>query len=248
MAFNRCSSLTGVNIPASVNEIGYGAFCGCGSLASINIPAGVTQIDELMFHSCKGLTSISIPESVTYIGDQAFFDCKNLSGVFFYGNAPRTGFDIFANANSELTVFYLKGKTGFTTPTWCGVATAKFDNGNKPAAQLISVMLDGKQLEFNSQPVILNGTTLVEFRTIFENLGLYVSWDKSTRIVTGTKSGLDIKLKAGSNTATVNGVNKTLQASPGIINGYTMVPLRFIAEASGKSVIWDGDSDIINID
>jgi hypothetical protein len=43
------------------------------------------------------------------------------------------------------------------------------------AEEPIRVMLDGKQLSFSESPLIDNGSTLVQFRPIFENLGLYLT-------------------------------------------------------------------------
>lgn len=49
-----------------------------------------------------------------------------------------------------------------------------------------------------------------------------------------------IQLQIGSATAMVNGKKVPLDVSPEIINGSTMVPLRFIGEAIGAKVAWDG--------
>ena len=59
-AFEKCSSLTSVNIPSSVTEIGYEAFSGCSSLTSVNIPSSVTSIGEWAFDDCRGLRSVYV--------------------------------------------------------------------------------------------------------------------------------------------------------------------------------------------
>ena len=68
-------------IPASVTEIGEGAFFGCSSLTSISIPPSVTEIGHSAFFGCSNLTSISIPSSVTEIGHSAFSGCSNLTSI-----------------------------------------------------------------------------------------------------------------------------------------------------------------------
>ena len=60
-----------------VTSIGCGAFEG-SSLTNINIPSSVTNIGNYAFMFCSGLTSIEIPFSVTSIGEDAFYGCGNL--------------------------------------------------------------------------------------------------------------------------------------------------------------------------
>ena len=50
----------------------------------------------------------------------------------------------------------------------------------------------------------------------------------------------EVKLTIGSTTAYVNGQAQTLDVAPVIENSRTLMPLRFIAEAMGATVEWDG--------
>lgn len=95
------------------------------------------------------------------------------------------------------------------------------------------------RIPFRVAPLLRNGTTLVEFRPIFEKLGYAIRFDSVTKTITGTKPGLSLNLRLGNNNATVNGTARTLNVAPQAIGGSTMVPLRFIAEASGKEVSWN---------
>lgn len=49
----------------------------------------------------------------------------------------------------------------------------------------------------------------------------------------------EVKLVIDSTTATINGVESTLDSAPVIVDGRTLVPVRFISEAIGASVDWD---------
>ncbi|MDE5989287.1 MAG: leucine-rich repeat domain-containing protein [Duncaniella sp.] len=80
-AFSGCSFLTSITIPNSVTEIERSAFEGCSSLASITIPNWVTKINGSAFRGCSSLTSITIPNSVTGIGSSAFSGCSSLTSV-----------------------------------------------------------------------------------------------------------------------------------------------------------------------
>lgn len=66
------------SIRKGVKVIGNSAFEKCYSLTSINIPDSVTNIGESAFAFCSSLTNIDIPNSVTNIGDSAFRGCKNI--------------------------------------------------------------------------------------------------------------------------------------------------------------------------
>lgn len=54
------------------------------------------------------------------------------------------------------------------------------------------------------------------------------------------KELLKVNLTVGSNTAEVNDINKVQDVAPQIVEGSTMVPLRFIAENLNAEVKWDG--------
>lgn len=49
------------------------------------------------------------------------------------------------------------------------------------ATQSIIVELNGKPLEFDVEPLLINGRTMVPLRGIFESLGLKVEWDAKTQ-------------------------------------------------------------------
>ncbi|UUZ81635.1 copper amine oxidase N-terminal domain-containing protein [Paenibacillus sp. P26] len=115
------------------------------------------------------------------------------------------------------------------------------------AEQPVKIFLDGQQLSFVADPFIENGTTMVPFRPVFEKLGLKITWNPDSSMVVGEKSGLVIKLFIGLKTALVNDKFPKLEIAPKIINGNTFVPLRFVAEATGKQVSWDGVTNSITI-
>ncbi|EFR33346.1 copper amine oxidase N-terminal domain protein [Peptoniphilus harei ACS-146-V-Sch2b] len=76
---------------------------------------------------------------------------------------------------------------------------------------------------------------LVKFGGKTASLSLY---DENTRL---------IKMKINDVNYTVNGQAKKMDAKPFISNSRTLVPLRFIIEAIGGDVQWDGDSRVVTV-
>lgn len=103
----------------------------------------------------------------------------------------------------------------------------------------IKVVLNGSPLTFTGTPPLqINGSTLVPMRDIFEALGAAVKFDKASQTVYGQKGATAIVLPVGALSATVNGQPQALPVPAKLINGTTLVPLRFISQALGASVLW----------
>lgn len=111
--------------------------------------------------------------------------------------------------------------------------------------------VDGKETEIDpglgTTPVIENGRTLVPIRSIIEAMGGSVEWNSDTQTASLSYDNNSIELVIGSTTAVLNGENKTLDTAPAIINGRTMLPIRFIAEGFGFDTEWDADTRSITI-
>ena len=103
-AFQKCSSLTSINIPSSVTNIGVYAFRYCRSLTSIHIPSSVTGIEKFAFSGCSSLTSIHIPSSVTSIGEFAFWDCSSLTSVTIPSSVTSIEYSTFSGCSSLTSV------------------------------------------------------------------------------------------------------------------------------------------------
>ncbi|KRF27635.1 stalk domain-containing protein [Paenibacillus sp. Soil787] len=108
---------------------------------------------------------------------------------------------------------------------------------NHDADQLI-VALDGKNISFQVNPVVEDGSSMVQFRPLFEAMGMSIEWQEENQTIIGAKGKFRIELKLGDKTALVNGKTMDLPVAPHTINGSTMVPLRFVAESTGRSVYW----------
>ncbi len=111
--------------------------------------------------------------------------------------------------------------------------------------------VDGEAKEIDSSrgsmPVIVNGRTLVPIPAIVEQMGGTVSWDESSKAVGLSADGKNLQLIIDSTVAYINGSAYELDVAPTIINGRTMLPIRFVAENFNYNVGWNGETSVITI-
>jgi hypothetical protein len=113
-AFYACTRLTSVIIPNSVISLGESALFSCTSLTNVVLGSSVTSIGTRTFYSCTSLTNLTIPENVTNIADYAVCDCSSLTGVYFEGNSPSGGENVFSGS-TKVVAYYLPGTAGWET-------------------------------------------------------------------------------------------------------------------------------------
>lgn len=116
--FFSCRGLSVITFTDGLVSIGPSAFSHCISLTRLVVPAGVTTIGASAFAGCSSLGSVVIPAGVTLIGNNAFNFCDVLTVATFLGDAPTMECCVFLNAPAELTVYYLSGGSGYSSPTW----------------------------------------------------------------------------------------------------------------------------------
>ena len=79
-AFAKCKSVKKVVLPESLVCIGEYAFSE-SSLTEIELPNGLKEIGRRAFGDCNNLKRVDIPDSVEKLGDSAFAYCQNLVEV-----------------------------------------------------------------------------------------------------------------------------------------------------------------------
>lgn len=87
-AFNGCTGLQSVVIPATATSIGGAAFGSCTNLTHVTIPEGVTFIGTYAFYNCTSLTEITFPSTVTHCLDSVFYGCSKLQHVTILSTRP----------------------------------------------------------------------------------------------------------------------------------------------------------------
>lgn len=108
------------------------------------------------------------------------------------------------------------------------------------SAEEIVIKLNEETItDFDMEPIILEGRTLIPARNVFENMSCVVDWSAETKEVNVKRGTDEITLKINSDTGYKNGVEFKMDVPAKIINDYTMLPIRAVSEAMGCSVFWD---------
>jgi hypothetical protein len=113
------------------------------------------------------------------------------------------------------------------------------------AAGPVSVTVNGNPLNLSPAPTERAGRVFVPLRGVFENLGASVVYEGG--VINASGRGHTISLKIGSQQATVDGQQQTIDVAPFIIGASTYVPLRFVSQALGAVVNYDGSHNLVAI-
>ena len=152
------------------------------------------------------------------------------------------------------------GKYSFTMPRG-GVdvdASFKESDGSEPSVDTKEtaivltidstlILIDDEYVVNDVAPIIRGERTVLPIRVIAEALGATVTWNEVEQTVTIMKGDITIVLYIGQAFALVNGDPVQLDAPAFIENGRTYLPLRFIMENLGASVVWDGLTRTVTI-
>lgn len=120
---------------------------------------------------------------------------------------------------------------------------------NQDGFQGFKVIALGNELQFDVPPQVINGRTLIPLRKVTEALGAKIDYNGEARMVTIELSNKRIQLVLDSADATVNGNSVKLDVPAMVVDGRTLVPLRFVSESLDKAVgfAMNGDARVISI-
>ena len=126
--FGGCEKLTSIELPTTIEEIGYAAFEGCTSLTGdLVIPDNVKTIGESAFEGCTGFKGkLIIPNSVETIGLEAFKECTGVlkGGELYLGTGLKqievSAFDAGSDDNASVPSSFSKIYCNATVPPIIG--------------------------------------------------------------------------------------------------------------------------------
>lgn len=84
-AFFHCTSLTGIELPTTLETIPQKCFFGCVKLKEITVPEGVSTIGVHAYFGCVAVSKLSLPSTITEIGEDAFKCCSALKSISVKG-------------------------------------------------------------------------------------------------------------------------------------------------------------------
>ena len=105
----------------------------------------------------------------------------------------------------------------------------------------LRVVVNGDKVSFpDAQPFIdANGRTQVPVRFVSEALGAKVDWNGDTQKVTVALNSRNVVLTIGLKKYEINNKSYQMDTVALLQESRTFVPIRFVSEALGASVVWD---------
>lgn len=116
-----------------------------------------------------------------------------------------------------------------------------------PAVSTIKLFVDGKEVQGNVPPVMQNDRVMVPVRVIAEAIGADVGWSEEKNAVLINSMPGQARIKQPTIQLIVNGLEVRPDVAPFIRNGTTLVPVRWVSEALGLEVEWDGETQSVTI-
>ena len=124
------------------------------------------------------------------------------------------------------------------------------------AEEPIKVAINDNYIDFtDAAPIAMDGRTMVPVRAIFEAMDAEVGYNADTGVITATfPDGSVMTLTVGSDELTVTPkdgepVTTVMDVEPWIDTAAsrTYIPARFVAEATGLAVDWDGVNRVVHV-
>ena len=130
-AFQNCTLLKTVSLPASLTTIGLQAFENCRSLENVAFHPDThgAAIKEYAFLNCTSLKSIVFPAGISALKAFAFYGCSALKDFYFEGTKAQ-----WDSVNKDANWRY-KVAAGCREHWRCGVTFNNNGRGTAPAAQ-----------------------------------------------------------------------------------------------------------------
>lgn len=113
-----------------------------------------------------------------------------------------------------------------------------------PTQKGIDVIVNGTTLS-DAYAIQQDGRTIVAIRPICDALGVSLNWDGATQTAIGQKGNNTFQLTIGNKSAKVNDTLVELDVPGKVIEGKTLVPVRFIGESLGATVNFDGSINAV---
>lgn len=242
--FGGCTSLVSVELPTTVTALGMEAFYGCTSLKSIILPISLKEVGNHAFSECTSLEEVIIPYGTEKV-DAAFERCTSLKGVYVPDTVVYFSLGVL-DGSPDAIIYCTSGSKAAEVCRENSISYLTDRSVNTP----INVLYNGKRISFDKygkNPEMVDDRTLVPLRSIFEAMGATVDWDGATSTVTAARGDVSIQIRIGASEMYKNDTPIPMDVPAQLIGDFTMVPVRFIAEAFDATVDWNGNGRVVLI-
>ena len=181
--------------------------------------------------------------------------CKYVTG---YNNKPepphtiKVASGIYENdklKNGEYTIYtdYNMNTSTYEVKDFNEQIVSSTRYGYEFEKSISQVFYNGELIEFDVAPIMENDRTLIPLRGLFEKMGATVEWDGQNQTAIVIKDDMILSVKIDHYGAKVNDFYKYMDVPARLVESRTMIPLRFLSEELGYTVIWDDVDHSIDI-
>lgn len=149
---------------------------------------------------------------------------------------------------SVISILVLPSFTLAFEESGSGITILLDDQYIEYCGELYAIKINGETIETEIPCIMYENRILVPLRAIFEKLGAEVKWSDESKTAEVTLGTTNVKVVLFSRKAEVNGVIKQLDVPAMIINGRTLLPVRFVSECLNYNVTWLPDEKAVGID
>ena len=123
--YSSKSSIKKVIVGDQITRIGARAFYNCPNLNEIKIGLSVGSIGSWALYNLAAIEELTIPASMNYLENSSIRSCQSLEKVYFIGNAPSIGSNVFSSCSENLHVSSHPGTDGWSSDTWAAYSIIK---------------------------------------------------------------------------------------------------------------------------
>ena len=248
--FEDCKSLSTIQLPESIQEIGILAFADAG-LTTISLPENLLEIKQQAFAGNSALTEITIPKNVTLISLAAFQE-TGLKTVKVEGTLPPTlNFGIDTQTQQPIEPFPSATLENIFVPESV-TQTYRDKDGWHNYASIINKNKEFKHLVINPTAVTLFVDEVKQLDIVSGNDDYDLEREESTKEIafigiTNNQKTLGIRgKKVGAFKATIIDkiTREKVEISITVLNPFTLSPNQLtLSVGQTKEVIIDGNGD-----
>jgi hypothetical protein len=102
-----------------------------------------------------------------------------------------------------------------------------------------TVTVDGKSVDFDASPQMVNGTLMVPVKNLLSAMDVPMRYIPDRQVIEALRAGNKVELWIGSSRARVNDNYVDLDEPSYVSKGRTFVPLKFVAEQLKYSISYE---------